>query len=116
MTRALADDTQTLWWITLGIGLVVAVVVVVLLQLLLNAVDKVERTVITLWDTATTVARNTATSWQLGSTGDQLDRIKAEALRHDALLSGGGDGPAAQPSAGGPVGGGSAGDPEGGVP
>ncbi|WP_051399979.1 hypothetical protein [Haloechinothrix halophila] len=116
MTRALADDIQAIWWITLGIGLVVAVVVVVLLQLLLNAVDKVERNVITLWDTATTLARNTATSWQLGSTGDQLDRIKAEALRHDALLSGGGDGRSAQPSAGGPVGGGTASDPEGGVP
>ncbi|MQA61963.1 MAG: hypothetical protein GEU86_10780 [Actinophytocola sp.] len=117
MTRALAEDTQVIWWVTLGIGLVVAVVVVVLLQLLLNAVGKVERNVITLWDTATTVARNTATTWQLDSTGDQLDRIKAEALRHDALLSGvsGGDGRAAPPPAGGPAGG-PADDTEGGAP
>lgn len=107
MTRALAEDTQVLWWVTLGIGLVVAVVVVILLQLLLNAVGTVERNIITLWDTATTVARNTATSWQLDSTGDQLDEIKAEALRHDALLSTHGstsergDGHAARPPEGG---------------
>ncbi len=104
MTRALSDDTQVLWWITLGVGLVVAVVVVILLQLLLNAVGVVERNVTTLWHTATTVARNTATSWQLDSTGDQLDRIKAEALRHDALLSGNtaaGDGRHARPTEGG---------------
>lgn len=104
MTRALSDDTQVLWWVTLGVGLVVAVVVVILLQLLLNAVGAVERNVITLWDTATTVARNTATTWQLDSTGDQLDAIKAEALRHDALLSGhgsAGDGKHALPPEGG---------------
>ncbi|MPY98673.1 MAG: hypothetical protein GEU97_11880 [Actinophytocola sp.] len=101
MTRALSDDTQVLWWVTLGVGLVVAVVVVILLQLLLNAVGAVERNVITLWDTATTVARNTATSWQLDSTGDQLDALKAEALRHDALLSGGGDGSGSRPPSGG---------------
>ncbi|MPY79283.1 MAG: hypothetical protein GEV04_12490 [Actinophytocola sp.] len=108
MTRALSDDTQMLWWVTLGIGVVVAVVVVLLLQLLLNAVGAVERNVITLWDTATTVARNTATSWQLASTGDQLDYVKAEALRHDALLGGdgthdgtGGGGTPTPPAAGG---------------
>lgn len=85
---ALAAETQTLWWITLAIGLVVAIVVVVLLQLLLAAVNRIERNVIVLWNTATTVARNTATSWLLGNTATALDEIKNEALRHDALLTG----------------------------
>ncbi len=78
---------QIFWWATLATGLVVAVVVVILLQFLLIAVKKIEDNVKVLWQTATTVARNTATSWMLGSTADGLEELKAEALRHDALLS-----------------------------
>ena len=84
---ALAPEVQRIWWITLGVGLVVAAVVVVLLQLLLRAVERIERNVVALWQTATTVAGNTATTWLLGETATALDELKAEALRHDALLS-----------------------------
>ena len=49
---ALAPEVQRIWWITLGIGLVVA-----------------------------------ATTWLLGETAAALDQLKAEALRHDALLA-----------------------------
>ncbi len=79
---------QGLSWIAVAAGLVVALVVTLLLQLLLNAVNRIERDVIELWQTATSVARNTATSWQLDETAEALDGIKAEAGRHDALLSG----------------------------
>jgi hypothetical protein len=85
---ALPSEVETIWWVTLGVGLIVALVVVVLLQLLLNAVKEVERNVIRLWETATTVARNTATSWLLGQTGDGLEQIKKEALKHDEFLRG----------------------------
>jgi hypothetical protein len=84
---ALAPEVQRIWWITLGVGVVVAVVVVVLLQRLLRAVERIEHNVVALWQTATTVARNTATTWLLGDTATALDQLKAEALRHDALLS-----------------------------
>lgn len=87
MTLALDPLTQTFWWVTLGIGAVVAVVVVILLQFLLLAVVKIEGNVKVLWQTATTVARNTATSWMLGNTADGLEELKTEALRHDAFLS-----------------------------
>jgi hypothetical protein len=84
---ALAPEVQRIWWITLGVGLVVAAGVVILLQLLLRAVERIERNVVELWQTATTVARNTATTWLLGETAAALDQLKAEALRHDALLA-----------------------------
>jgi hypothetical protein len=84
---ALAAEVQRIWWITLGVGLVVAVVVVLLLQLLLRAVERIERNVSELWQTATTVARNTATTWLLGETAAALDDLKTEALRHDRLLT-----------------------------
>ena len=36
---------------------------------------------------ATTVARNTATTWLLGETAAALADLKTEALRHDQLLT-----------------------------
>jgi len=78
--------THTLWWITLGVGLVVALVAIVLLQLFLNQVRRVERGSAEVWQTATTVARNTATTWMLAQTPVRLDRLTEEALRHDAFL------------------------------
>lgn len=83
----MSDDVLFLWWLALGLALFVVVpVVVLLLHRLLRTVERVERSVIDLWNTATGVARNTATTWQLGGTGDALEALKAEALRHDALL------------------------------
>jgi hypothetical protein len=89
----LDSDVQTLWWITLAVGLVVAVVVTVLLHVLLRTVKSIEENVVELWQTATTVARNTATSWLLGDTAAVIEEIKEEALRHDRLLGGDGGGP-----------------------
>lgn len=81
------DDVLFLWWLALGLALFVVVpVVVFLLHRLLRTVDRVHNSVVALWNAATPVARNTATSWQLGGTGDALEALKAEALRHDALL------------------------------
>lgn len=84
---ALPSDVQTLWWITLGIGLVVALVVVFLLHTLLREVRRIDTNVKTLWGTATMVARNTATTWLLNETAEGLEAIKAEALKHDELLT-----------------------------
>ena len=80
-------STHALWWVTLGLGLIVAVAATALLQLLLNQVRRVERAALDVWETATTVARNTATTWMLTQTTVRLDRLTEEALRHDELLS-----------------------------
>ncbi len=84
---ALPSDVVTIWWITLGVGLVVAIVVVVLLQVLIKTVEGVRDSVDRLWQTATTVARNTATTWLLGDTAVSVEHLRDEALRHDALLT-----------------------------
>ena len=80
-------STNAAWWLTLGVGLVVAVVAVVLLQTFLNKVRRVEREVEAIWDAATPVARNTATTWMLPQTSVRLEKLTEEALRHDSLLS-----------------------------
>jgi hypothetical protein len=84
---ALPSDVQTIWWVTLALGAVVALVVLALLHLLRSAVLRIERNAEVLWQTATTVARNTATTWLIGETANTVEEIKKEALRHDAFLS-----------------------------
>lgn len=77
---------EALWWIALGLGAVVAVVAVVLLQVFLGYVRRVERGAEAIWEAGKQVARNTATTWMLTQTSERLDELTAEAARHDALL------------------------------
>lgn len=79
-------SNETLWWITLGVLLVVAIVVWVLLHLLYRAVVRVDEEAGAAWEMGTRVARNTATTWMLAQTARIGKEIKEEALRHDALL------------------------------
>lgn len=80
-------STDTLWWTTLAIGLLIAVAVIALLHLLLEAVRRVDENVSGVWTMARQLAANTATTWMLGQTPHIAAEIKEEALRHDALLS-----------------------------
>lgn len=77
---------MTAWWITLAVGLVVAIVVVVLLQILLMSVRAIDDGVLEVWVMGKQVARNTATTWLLGQTPRIAEEIKVEALRHAALF------------------------------
>ena len=86
LVLALAETYETMWIIALGVGLVVILAVVALLSILTWYVNRIDRNVREVWETATRLASNTATTWQLKETGDALDEIKAEALRHDRLL------------------------------
>ncbi len=76
------------WWLALGLGLVVAVVAVVLLQIFLNQVYRIERGAEAVWAAGKEVARNTSTTWLLGTTSQKLELLTEEAGRHAALLSG----------------------------
>ena len=75
------------WAITLGLGLVVAIVAVTLLQLFLNQVHRIERGADAIWESGKLVARNTATTWLLGETSQRLGLLTAEAGRHVELLT-----------------------------
>lgn len=87
---ALPAEAETQWFAALVLGFIVVLTVGTLLHVLLREVNRIESNVIDLWETATTVARNTATTWLLAETGEELEEIKKEALRHDELLSRGG--------------------------
>lgn len=74
------------WWVALGLGLVVAVVAVVLLELLYRQVRRIERGAEQIWHTGKQVAANTSTTWMLDQVGDDLEALVEEAGRHDELL------------------------------
>jgi hypothetical protein len=80
-------STETLWWITLGVGLVVALVATALLHILYRTVVRIDEGVLAVWEMGKQVARNTATTWMLGQTGSLAAEMKEEALVHDAYLA-----------------------------
>lgn len=75
------------WFLALGLGLVVAVVAVVLLEVFLRQVHRIERGAGLVWTAGKQVARNTATTWLLTETSDRLDSLTDEAMQHVALLA-----------------------------
>lgn len=81
-----ATDTHAFWMIALGMGGVVALVVVALLTLLLRLVKDIDDGVEILTATATDVAGNTVAIMELPKTAGVLRDIREEALIHDDFL------------------------------
>lgn len=83
---ALEDNQIAMWWTTLGLGLVVVLVVIILLSLLTGIVRDIDRNVAEVWQTATKVARNTTTTWQLTNTAVLSEELRDEVARHATLF------------------------------
>lgn len=88
------------WAVALGLGLVVAVVAVVLLETFLREVYRIEKGADLVWTAGKQVARNTSTTWLLETTSERLDQLTVEAGRHAELL--GADPTPTSPTAGDP--------------
>jgi len=83
----LATSAHTLWGVSLGIGLVAALVVAVLLLLLLRAVRHIDERVVSLLDVAGKVAGNTAHIPKLQATAPVLGLIVEEAVVQDGYMN-----------------------------
>lgn len=94
MTTWMASvDAETLWWITLGVGTVVAGVVALLLAWVVRSADAIRRTVTEIWVQGPYVANNTAhldllrriavvgdhTVREVGRTGGAVSRLQEHA-------------------------------------
>lgn len=75
------------WALALGLGLVVAIVAVVLLEVFLRQVHRIEGGAGLVWAAGKQVAGNTATTWLLGETSHRLTELTDEAGQHVELLS-----------------------------
>jgi hypothetical protein len=82
-----AVSAHTLWGVSLGIGLVAALVVVLLLLLLLRAVREIETSSGKLLDVAGKAAANTAYIPQLNATAPVLAKIVDEAIVQDGYMN-----------------------------
>ena len=76
----------TMWRITLGIGLVVIAVVILLLSVLVRIVKDIDAGVADVLSAAGGVAANTSHLDALLVTSDAATALKAEAMRHAALV------------------------------
>ena len=82
-----AVSANTLWAISLGIGLVAALVVAFLLTVLVRTVDDIGASVRGLLDVAGKVAGNTANIPQLEATAPVLGLIVDEAIVQDGYMN-----------------------------
>jgi type II secretory pathway component PulF len=89
MSIVAMSTNQTLWWITLAVGLVVAVVVWILLERLRRAVNEVDAGVSVLWTMGKRVAQNTSTTYLLNTTKDRGVDLLDELGEHAAAAKGG---------------------------
>ena len=97
---ALGPQQTTLWWVALGIGLVVELVALSLLEFLLGLVKTIDDGVLSVWEMGKRVAANTATTWMFNQTAqlaEELEREVADATREAPLPSQGNGGPPGVP-------------------
>ena len=85
-TLALAHEHITMWWVSIGIGFVVCLVVIVLLSLLLAFVNDIDRDVKSILDTAGGIAGNTTKIPALAQTAELGGVLRDELGRHAATL------------------------------
>lgn len=90
MLELAISTNQTLWWVTVAVGLVVALVVWGLLEALRRTVLEVERAVDEVWTMGKRVAQNTATSHLLVTTTERGGELLEELEQHRAPTGGGG--------------------------
>jgi ABC-type xylose transport system permease subunit len=83
----IATSAHTLWGISLGIGLVAALIVAALLVMLVRAVRDIESSVGSLLGIAGSVAANTANIPQLEATAPVLALIVEEAVVQDGYMN-----------------------------
>ncbi|MEA2365434.1 MAG: hypothetical protein QOE69_1293 [Thermoleophilaceae bacterium] len=87
MTLSLAVSANTLWAVSLVIGLVAALIVAFLLIVLVRTVDDIDRSVGGLLEVAGKVAGNTANIPQLAATAPVLGLIVEEAVVQDRYMN-----------------------------
>lgn len=93
MIADVASDHQTMWWITLGLGVVVVSAVILLLGFLVVTVGDIAAGVDAVWEQAGGVATQTATTWMLGETVTMAGALRDETRRHADVLSKAAGGP-----------------------
>src|SRR5437660_12504814 len=91
---ALGPQQTTLWWVALGIGLVVELVALSLLEFLLGLVKTIDDGVLSVWEMGKRVSANTATTWMFNQRAQLAVELERDvgAATYDAPLASQGNG------------------------
>jgi len=82
------SEEKVFWYVALGLGLVVILVVIALLSLLSRLVHDIDVNVDYLWTVTKRMAQNTTGMYQFAGTGSIARTLREELVRHDKMLSG----------------------------
>lgn len=82
----MAAEEITAWWIAIIAGFVVVLAVAALLSLLVYLVKIIDRRVVEIRETLSTITRNTSETANIPRTGDAVDAVLAEGLQHHLFL------------------------------
>jgi hypothetical protein len=83
---ALTSTQRGLWWGAIIGGFVIVLAVAALLTLLVVLVRTVDRRVVAVRDTLKAAAANTADTALIAETGERVDAVLAEGLKHHLFL------------------------------
>ena len=82
----LASTQESLWWVTLGLGLIVIFAVAALLTTLIVLVGVIEKRVDLIRSTLEQAATNTLDTALIAETATRLDEVLFEGLEHHLFL------------------------------
>ena len=83
---SLTSTQESLWWVTLGLGLIVLLAVAAFLTLLVRLVSTIENRVDLIRSTLDQAESNTSDSALIAETADRVDAVLAEGLEHHLFL------------------------------
>lgn len=83
---ALTSTQRGLWWGAIIGGFVIVLAVAALLTILVVLVRTIDRRVATVRDTLKAAAANTADTALIAETGERVDAVLAEGLKHHLFL------------------------------
>ncbi len=82
----LTSAQESLWWVTLGLGLIVLLAVAALLTLLVILVRTIENRVDLIRSTLDQAESNTSDTALIAETADRVDAVLSEGLEHHLFL------------------------------
>ena len=83
---ALTSTQESLWWVTLGLAVIVLLAVAALLTLLVSLVRTIEERVDVIRETLDQEETNTSDSALIAQTADRVDAVLTEGLEHHLFL------------------------------
>lgn len=86
MPEDFATSDIALWWLAIGVGSAVVLVVILLLSFLILLVKIIDREVVKVRDTLATITKNTANTTLIAQTADGVELVLAEGLQHHLFL------------------------------